>query len=108
MGDRLVEEALVDQAVVAEGVAVVAGEDDQGVVQRPRLLQRRQDLADALVDQGDVGVVAGPPAPVVLDGDVREVELVEQALPGEAPALAPRRRHAPAAGSGIGSGMGAS
>ena len=58
--ERIVETAaLEDQAVVAEHFAVIAGEDDDGVVAEVVCLQEIEKPAELLVDQFDHGVVGG-------------------------------------------------
>ncbi len=47
----LVHEALVEQAVVAEEEALVAGVDHDGVAAEPGLVERVEDAADAVVDR---------------------------------------------------------
>ena len=46
------------EAVVAEHVAVVAGEYDDGVIRKMRVVECLQDAPDLFVDEGDGGVVA--------------------------------------------------
>ncbi len=54
MNAALVEVALADQVVVAQMVAVVAGEDDDRVFGQSLLIQRLQNLADLVVDLLDL------------------------------------------------------
>jgi hypothetical protein len=49
------EAALGSEPVLAEEIAVVAQEQDEGVVELAGLLQRREDIAHALVDRGHHG-----------------------------------------------------
>ena len=68
----LEERHLVPQAALAQHLAVVGGEDHDGVPRQPGTVQRGQDLPDALVDVADrrvVGVPGRADLPVV-DGDV--------------------------------------
>ena len=63
---------LVHQTVVPEGFAVIAGEDDDGVVSLPGFVQGLEDTPELIVNLGDHGVIAGlSPFGVVFLGDVR-------------------------------------
>ena len=51
--------AFEKKAVVSEHFAVIAGEDDDGVIALPGFFKRVQETADIVVDQLDHGVVGG-------------------------------------------------
>lgn len=53
---RLIDALLVDQFLVAERVAVVEVEDDDGVLVGTRVFEFIEDQADLPVKAGDVGV----------------------------------------------------
>ena len=55
----LVEERLLVPlaAVLEELLAVVGGDDDEGVLEEPALAQRAEDLAEDLVGEADLAVV---------------------------------------------------
>ena len=57
----LAEGHLVEEAVLAEEVAVVGREEHDGVVGEPACLEGGEHLADALVDVREARVVAVPP-----------------------------------------------
>ena len=61
----LVHVALGIEAVVAEHVAMVAGEENDRVVQDPLFAQRAEDDAQLVIDVGALGV-EGPPCIVQL------------------------------------------
>ena len=66
----LAEGHLVEEAALAEEVAVVGDEDHHRVLDEPRRLERVQNLADPLVDVGQARVVAVACGPDVLLGDL--------------------------------------
>ena len=49
--------ALADVAVVAEGLAVVGDEEDDGVLVHTLLLERAGDASDLVIHKGDAGVI---------------------------------------------------
>ena len=61
----VVKEAFEGQAVIAQCVAVIAGEDDEGVVEYALGFERGDDFANAFVNQADVRVVVLAPFAVV-------------------------------------------
>ena len=64
----LVHVLLADEAVAADGQAVVGSEDDERVVALARVVERFEDAADLLVEMRDDGVVAGEFLPHVVFG----------------------------------------
>ena len=52
--------------MVPQGIPVVGREDNQRAVERAVGIQRRDDLANALVDEGNVGVVVLLPLPPLI------------------------------------------
>ena len=64
---RAFEEAhLEPQAALAQHVAMVGGEQDDRVVQHPRVGQHLQEFAELVVDIADIGEIALPRAADVL------------------------------------------
>ena len=70
--------ALVDRGVLAQQEAVVAGEDDDRVVELSLRAKRLDDLAERVVDRGDRRVIRPDEGAVV----VRLVEWAVDAVPG--------------------------
>lgn len=71
---RFVERAFFQQAVVADHVPVIAGENHDGAVGQPRVLERRDDPADLPIHERDVAIVVGAQvAPTTLGGQVMTV-----------------------------------
>jgi hypothetical protein len=76
------EGLLVDQAMVAIEFAMVGNEHDNGVVPLAALLDHAEDLADLVVDEGDIPRVVGPHGRRVVGRELGTVPqtLVEDAL----------------------------
>ena len=87
---ELVEVLLAEQAVLAERQAVVAGEDDDGVVELAEFPKQLENASDVVVQAGDAGVVLRELAPgvfrrpgprgkmLVADGHLAIVERVQR------------------------------
>src|SRR5688500_7547248 len=93
--------ALADEGVVAEVVAVVGGEDEDGVVEDVALAELVDDLADLVIDLEDERGVVGADAEHLVAGELGVVDAVPGALvPGDV-------LSADAGGvAGIGNGLG--
>ena len=52
--------------MVPQGIPVVGREDNQRAIERAVGIQRRDNLADTLVDEGNVGVVVLLPLPPLI------------------------------------------
>ena len=62
----VVKEAFEGHAVIAQCVAVIAGEYDEGIVEYAMGFECGDNFANAFVNQADVGVVVLAPFAVVL------------------------------------------
>src|SRR5439155_5539584 len=63
----VVEILLAEQAVTADGEAVIAAKDDQGILVLAACSERIEDAANLGVEEGDGGVIIGE----VLANDIR-------------------------------------
>lgn len=64
--DLFVYVALQPERMIAQVVAVIAGEDDSRVVAQPESVESAEHAADLLIHEGDGGIIGGPHAFLVV------------------------------------------